>query len=161
MSRKVAKSLRSFYLGKLFKIEKDRRDEAKVKYQLPITNFMFKQNKSAAPQRDRDGLTSYILLQQGDISTDNLAITWVDVAPGCSQRPHSHAPEQVYVIISGQGRMRVGDEERDVVEGDLVYIPSNVVHSIVNLSNEVLRYISASTPAFDLQALYDTGKLKN
>ncbi|PSB46250.1 hypothetical protein C7B80_13920 [Cyanosarcina cf. burmensis CCALA 770] len=126
-----------------------------------LLTSMFKQNKFQAPKRDRDGLTSYILLQQGDISTDNLAVTWVDVAPGCSQRPHSHAPEQVYVIISGKGRMIVGDEERDVAEGDLVHIPSNVVHSIINHSNEVLRYISASTPAFDLQTLYDTGKLRD
>ncbi|WP_158265853.1 cupin domain-containing protein [Chroococcidiopsis sp. CCALA 051] len=121
---------------------------------------MFKQNKFQAPKRDRDGLTSYILLQQGDISTDNLAVTWVDVAPGCSQRPHSHAPEQVYIIISGNGRIIIGDEEQDVVKGDLVHIPSNVVHSLVNDSSEVLTYISAATPAFDLQALYDTGKLR-
>ena len=125
-----------------------------------LLTSMFKQNKFQAPKRDRDGLTSYILLQQGDISTDNLAVTWVDVAPGCSQRPHSHAPEQVYIIISGNGRIIIGDEEQDVVKGDLVHIPSNVVHSLVNDSSEVLTYISAATPAFDLQALYDTGKLR-
>jgi mannose-6-phosphate isomerase-like protein (cupin superfamily) len=122
---------------------------------------MFKLNKSAALKRDRDGLTSYVLLQKGDVSDDRLAITWVDVAPNSTQKPHSHDPEQVYVIVKGNGRMRVGEEEQDVIEGDLIYIPSNMVHSLENRSNEVLTYISASTPAFDLKGLYDTGDLQS
>lgn len=56
---------------------------------------MFKQNKSKAPRRERDGLISHILLQQGDVPGDRLAITWVDVLPCSSQKLHSHAPEQV------------------------------------------------------------------
>ena len=116
---------------------------------------MFKQNRSKAPRRERDGLISHILLQQGDVHGDRLAITWVDVLPGSSQKLHSHAPEQVYVIIKGKGRMQVGSEEQDVTEGDLIYIPSNVAHAIKNTSNEMLSYISASTPAFDIKELYD------
>ena len=80
---------------------------------------MFKQNKFEAISYERDGLTSYILLQQGDLPGDRLAVTWVDVVPGSRQRPHSHAPEQVYVIVKGKGRMQVGNEEQDVAEGDL------------------------------------------
>lgn len=116
---------------------------------------MFKQNKLKAPRRERDGLISHILLQQGDIHGDQLAITWVDVLPGSSQKLHSHAPEQVYVIIKGKGNMQVGSEDQDVTEGDLIYIPSNITHSIKNTSNEMLSYISTSTPAFDIKELYD------
>jgi len=121
---------------------------------------MFKQNKSEAPRREREGLASHILLQQGDVPDVRLAITWVDVAPGSGQRPHGHGPEQVYVIIKGTGRMRVGNEEQEVAEGALIYIPPNVVHSIENLSNGMLTYISAATPTFDLKAIYDTGELR-
>lgn len=121
---------------------------------------MFKQNKNEAPSRERDGLVSHILLQQGDVSDTQLAITWVDVAPRSSQKPHSHAPEQVYVIIKGKGLMRVGEEKQDVTEGDLIYIPPNVVHSIENLSNDMLTYISAATPSIDIKAIYDKGELQ-
>jgi quercetin dioxygenase-like cupin family protein len=51
--------------------------------------------------------------------------------------------------------MRVGEEEEDVVTGDLIYIPPNVVHAIDNRSSEMLSYISAATPAFDIVAYYD------
>ena len=65
-------------------------------------------------------------------------MTWVDVAPVSGQRPHGHVPEQVYVLVRGRGRIRVGDKERTVVEGDIVFIPPGVVHSIENASEEVL-----------------------
>lgn len=121
---------------------------------------MFKQNKKDASQRKRDGLVSHILLQRGDIPDTQLAITWVDVAPYSTQKPHSHAPEQVYVIIKGKGRMSVGNEEQKVVEGDLIYISPNVIHSIKNLSNEMLTYISAATPSIDIKEIYDKGELR-
>ncbi len=106
-------------------------------------------------QREYDGLRSHIFLQQGDLPQTNLAITWVDVAPGSRQMLHRHEPEQVYVIIAGTGRMRVGEEEKDVVTGDFIHIPPNVVHAIENRSSQMLSYISAATPAFDIAAYYD------
>ncbi len=80
---------------------------------------MFKKNRDEVRQREHDGLRSHIFLQQGDLPQANLAITWVDVAPGSRQMLHRHGPEQVYVIIQGTGRMRVGEEEEDVVTGIL------------------------------------------
>ncbi len=116
---------------------------------------MFKKNRDEVTQREYDGLRSHIFLQRGGLPRTNLAITWVDVAPGSRQMLHRHGPEQVYVIIEGTGRMRVGEEEEDVVTGDLIYIPPNVVHAIENHASQMLSYISAATPAFDIAAYYD------
>ena len=121
---------------------------------------MQKANLSAAPKRIRPGLVSHILLQHGDTPTNNLAVTWVEVEPGHKQQSHSHAPEQAYIIVSGRGRMQVGTESSDVHAGELVFIPSNVAHGIENIGSEKLVYVSASVPAFDLEALYDRGQLK-
>jgi mannose-6-phosphate isomerase-like protein (cupin superfamily) len=116
---------------------------------------MFKKNRREVTQRQYHGLRSHIFLQQGDPPGTKLAITWVDIPPGASQMLHRHEPEQVYVIVEGTGRMRVGEEEEDVVAGDLIYIPPNVVHAIENRSEDVLSYLSAATPAFDIAAYYD------
>ena len=67
---------------------------------------LFKRERLKAPGRERDGLVSHILLHEGDVPEARLTVTWVDVAPGPGQRPHSHAPEQVYVAVGGRGRMR-------------------------------------------------------
>ena len=121
---------------------------------------MFRRNRSEALRRERDGLVSRILLHRGDLPESQLTVTWVEVAPGSGQRPHSHAPEQVYVIVRGRGRMKVGDEEVVVGEGDLIHIPPETLHGIENLADEVLTYVSAATPTVDWEAFYDAGPLR-
>ena len=44
--------------------------------------------------------------------------------------PHSHPTHEYYYILSGRGIMRIGDEEREVHQGDLVYTPPDTTHSI-------------------------------
>ena len=122
---------------------------------------MYTRNKEESPKRERSGLVSHILLQRGDLPHADLTATWVDVALGSRQRPHHHPSEQVYVIIAGRGRMLVGEEEREVGSGDLIYVPSGTVHGIENISEEeALTYVSAATPALDAEAAYDHGQLR-
>jgi len=110
-------------------------------------------NKDDAPEfRTKDGLVSRILHAGGDVDT-NLAVTWVEVEPGGSQVIHSHNHEQVYVVISGEGRVYVDGDNRAVSAGELIHIPSNADHGIENTSEEVLVYISAATPAFSLEKI--------
>jgi mannose-6-phosphate isomerase-like protein (cupin superfamily) len=103
---------------------------------------MFRSSLARAPSRERERLRSHLLLQKGDADAE-MTVTWVDVEPGGRQRPHSHDPQQVYVIVAGRGRMQVGDEEMEVGAGELVLIPSGVEHGIVNVGDERLTYVSA------------------
>ena len=121
---------------------------------------MFKRSLTESPKRIRPGLVSHILLQSGDIPTDNLAIARVEVEPGSHQQPHYDVPEQAYIIVTGNGRIKIGLEIADVQAGDLLYIPSNMDHAVENAGPDKLIYISVTVPAFDIEALYDTGQLK-
>jgi quercetin dioxygenase-like cupin family protein len=47
-----------------------------------------------------------------------------------------------------------------VAAGDFIYIPPDTLHGIENLSDEILTYVSAATPAVDWEAFYDTGPLQ-
>lgn len=118
---------------------------------------MHKINKSKAPKRERNGLTSFILLQQPDNLSNKLAITWVEVEINAKQTIHHHDPEQVYVIIQGQGIMTVNNETEKVSVGDMIFIPSNHPHGLQNTGKEKLVYISASSPSFNIQKAYDDG----
>jgi mannose-6-phosphate isomerase-like protein (cupin superfamily) len=120
---------------------------------------MFKKGLSEASKRIRPGLVSHILLQAGDTSTDKLAIAWVTVEPGAGQQPHHHVPEQAYVVVGGQGRIKVGPDIADVKAGDLVYVPSNAEHAVENVGTERFIYVSVAAPALDIEAMYDTGQL--
>ena len=120
---------------------------------------MYVKDLSTAQKRELDGLVSHILLEEGDAPGGEMSITWVDVEPGAQQPLHSHAPQQVYVITRGSGRMKVGEDERDVAAGHMVFIPKNAEHGIVNTGDEVLTYVSAATPAFPVTELYDAGQI--
>jgi mannose-6-phosphate isomerase-like protein (cupin superfamily) len=120
---------------------------------------MYVRDLGNAPTRELEGLVSHVFLEEGDAPGGEMSITWVDVEPGKEQPAHSHGPQQVYVITRGSGRMRVGDEERDVSAGSMVFIPSNTEHGIVNTGDEQLTYVSAATPAFPVTELYDAGQI--
>jgi mannose-6-phosphate isomerase-like protein (cupin superfamily) len=121
---------------------------------------MFVSDKAQARRRERGGLASYVLLQEGDVPDSALTVTWVEVAREGGQRSHRHLPEQVYVIVSGRGHMVVDGEERDVREGQLIHIPPGKEHEIRNAGRESLQYVSASSPAFRITDLYDEGELR-
>lgn len=106
-----------------------------------------------SPRNERAGQVSYLLLAPGQFGSDRMAITMVHGEPGSEQPMHSHPEaEQVYVIVSGSGLMRVDDEEREVAPGTLAYIPRGAKHAIRNTGGEPLVYVSATSPPFDMPA---------
>jgi mannose-6-phosphate isomerase-like protein (cupin superfamily) len=108
------------------------------------------QTIAEAPLNRRGGQESYLMLAKGQFGSRHLAITWVEGPPGSEQRRHTHAhEEQVYVIVRGHGEMHVGDETQRVYAGMLVFVPPGSAHSIRNLGDEPLVYVSATAPPFD------------
>jgi quercetin dioxygenase-like cupin family protein len=57
-----------------------------------------------------------------------------EVAGGGCVEPHSHPTHEFYYVTSGRGVMVIGDEEREIRQGDLVHIPPNQVHSLRTVS---------------------------
>jgi mannose-6-phosphate isomerase-like protein (cupin superfamily) len=107
-----------------------------------------------APVNHRGGQASYLLLARGQFGAENLAITWVDCAPGSEQPSHQHdTQEQVYVIVRGRGLMRTGDEEREVAEGTMIFVPPRTAHRIRNHTDAPMTYVSATSPPFDASSL--------
>lgn len=116
------------------------------------------QHVNSAPVHERGGQSSYLMLAAGQFASRNLAVTWVDCPPGSSQPKHQHdTQEQVYVIIRARGVMTVGDEEHELSEGTLVFVPPATTHTIRNETPELMSYVSATSPPFanaDIGTLY-------
>jgi len=112
---------------------------------------MHTQTLEKSPRNQRGGQVSYLLLAGGQFGSRNLAITWVEGAPGSRQDVHAHPDnEQVYVIVRGRGVMTVGEEEREVSAGTLVFVPPRTGHAILNAGDEPLVFISATSPPFEM-----------
>jgi mannose-6-phosphate isomerase-like protein (cupin superfamily) len=64
--------------------------------------------------------------------------------------PHTHDRHDLWVVmLRGHGTMRLGDEERPVGEGSVLYVPRGTVHAFRNLSDEVAVAYAVYAPAFD------------
>jgi quercetin dioxygenase-like cupin family protein len=58
-----------------------------------------------------------------------------EVAGGSAVFPHTHPTHEFYYVLSGRGNMTVGDETSEIRQGDLVYIPPDMVHSLEPVSD--------------------------
>jgi len=71
------------------------------------------------------------------------------VAPGKASCPyHLHyAEEEMFIILEGEGTLRVAGERIPVRAGDIIDIPPGpeYPHQIINTSNSPLKYLSIST----------------
>ena len=112
---------------------------------------MHTQTLEESPRNRRGGQVSYLLLSPGQFGSRNLAITWVEGAPGSRQGLHAHPDsEQVYVIVRGRGVMTVDEEEKKVSAGTLVLVPPGAGHAILNAGDEPLMFVSATAPPFEM-----------
>lgn len=71
------------------------------------------------------------------------------VEPGVTTQLHQLSVAEWYVIESGRGLMRVGDEAPyPVGPGDTVSIPKHTPQQITNSGHEDLRFLCVCTPKF-------------
>jgi mannose-6-phosphate isomerase-like protein (cupin superfamily) len=61
------------------------------------------------------------------------------------QAPHDE--DEVYVVLSGKAAMRLGDEERSVGPGSLLYIGATTEHSFFEIEEDMtLLVMFAASP---------------
>jgi mannose-6-phosphate isomerase-like protein (cupin superfamily) len=61
---------------------------------------------------------------------------------GLEGPPHLHSEkDQIFYIVSGDGKISVGDKEFSVMPGCLVYLPAGILHQTIVTSEEPLGYI--------------------
>lgn len=65
---------------------------------------------------------------------------------GCPYHLH-HVQEELFIVLEGQGTLRVAGEMLAVKAGDVVFIPagSEYPHQFINSSGAPLKYLSIST----------------
>lgn len=79
---------------------------------------------------------------------------------GCPYHYH-HAQEEMFVMLEGQGTLRVAGEMLPVVAGDVVFIPpgAQYPHQFINTSDAPMKYLSISTRETPEICVYpDSGK---
>ncbi len=61
---------------------------------------------------------------------EHVLLSLLEMEPHGDVPPHSHAHEQMGLVLEGEMEMTIGDETRVVKEGEIFVIPGNVEHSV-------------------------------
>jgi mannose-6-phosphate isomerase-like protein (cupin superfamily) len=103
----------------------------------------------AEPFVTKDGSTIREVAGRVSLPAANQSLAEATVPPGGATEAHFHrVTEELYYFTDGEGRLRVGDEERAVRPGDCVVIPPGAEHKLWNTGNVPLRLLCCCAPAY-------------
>jgi quercetin dioxygenase-like cupin family protein len=107
----------------------------------------------------RKGLAYWkTLISKGVTHSQNLTLGVATLPPGGAMREHRHRQEEVYLVLEGRGRVKVGDEVFAVGAGSAVFMPGDTLHSCENVGVSDLRVAYVfSADSFE-EVEYDFGR---
>ena len=95
--------------------------------------------------KNREGETlrdTYFLIDPEKSPSRNLKMGYTIVYPTGKTTGHSHDDmEEVYFIVSGRGKMVIGNDEFPVQTGDALYVPFGEFHTTYNTGIEPLKLL--------------------
>jgi len=115
-------------------------------------------------QSDEAGFRSRDAAVGTMLQLTRLGCAYTEVAPGETACPYHvhHAEDEMFVILSGEGEYRFGEQRYLVQAGDVLGAPLGGVtyaHQLFNTGSEPLRYLAVSSKAdLDVQQFPDSGK---
>lgn len=114
----------------------------------------------AKPFKARDGAVVYELFRPGNSKIKNMGIAFGTLETRQKARPHFHKiSEEIYYILSGRGKVRVGDSRLEIGQGDAIYIPIKKVHGLENTSSSrILKVLAISSPAYSEKDIFFVGR---
>jgi mannose-6-phosphate isomerase-like protein (cupin superfamily) len=80
------------------------------------------------------------------ITAPDLSVGLYVLVAGQPDRQQPHTEDEVYYVISGRGRVTVGDEVRDVRPGSIVFVAAAVPHRFHDIAED-LNLLVAFGPA--------------
>ncbi|MDB6092697.1 MAG: Cupin 2 conserved barrel domain protein [Verrucomicrobia bacterium] len=102
------------------------------------TNPLVSQNTGAA--NGHHGIAQTILLSP-DINSETAVIALVQYEPGGYTVVHKHPQmEQVEIVVDGRALWEVGEFEREVGPGDVVFCPRNVKHGYKVIGDKPFKF---------------------
>ncbi|MEA2216892.1 MAG: hypothetical protein QOK19_2453 [Solirubrobacteraceae bacterium] len=79
----------------------------------------------------------------------NQSLAEATIPPGGATTAHYHRlSEELYLVVSGRGRLILDGEERELEEGDCALIPPGATHKLHNSGSEPLRIVCACAPPY-------------
>ena len=91
----------------------------------------------------RGSITWRTIFSSERTPTAGLTLGVAELAPDgtVGNRPHRHAPAEVYYVIAGEGVVTIDGERTPVRAGSAVFIPGDAEHSLANTGTSTMRLL--------------------
>jgi mannose-6-phosphate isomerase-like protein (cupin superfamily) len=76
------------------------------------------------------------------ISVPDLSVGLYVLAAGEPDLQQPHGEDEVYYVVSGVGRVTVGDEVRDVRPGSIVFVGARVPHRFHDITEDLTLFVA-------------------
>ena len=80
-----------------------------------------------------------------NVPTINCGLYRLEAGSKDMQAPHDE--DEVYFVLEGKARMRLGDSEREVTPGTLLYVRAATEHSFFEIEEDMLLLVVFATRA--------------
>jgi mannose-6-phosphate isomerase-like protein (cupin superfamily) len=80
------------------------------------------------------------------LKVPDLSVGLYTLPPGGVDKQQPHTEDEIYYVLAGSATMMVGDENREVSTGSLIYVPANAEHHFHSILEE-LRLLVVFAPA--------------
>ena len=98
----------------------------------------------------KDGSEIRELLAYRNSAIRNQSLAEARLPPGTSTQEHYHArTEEIYFILTGQGRMSIEGEVAEVKAGDAIAILAGKKHKLWNTGQGTLKLLCCCSPCYE------------
>ena len=59
------------------------------------------------------------------------------LAAGSTDTQKPHGEDEMYFVVRGRARMRIGGEDQEVAAGSIIFVAANVQHSFYEITEEL------------------------
>ena len=80
------------------------------------------------------------------LRSDTLSVGVYELPAGDTDPQQPHTEDEVYYVIQGQGMIRVGDEDRPVKSGSMVYVDEAVEHRFHSITEDLKILVMFAPP---------------
>ena len=77
---------------------------------------------------------------------DSLSAGVYSLRVGDKDRQRPHGEDEVYYVISGRAKVRIGDEERGISLGDTIFVAKTVEHRFFDIEEDLLLLVIFAPP---------------
>lgn len=91
------------------------------------------------------------------VRSHDLSVGVYVLGAGATDHQSPHTEDEVYFVVRGRGRITVGDEDRGVEPGTIVFVAADVQHRFHDIAEELVVFVAFGPAEYTHRVDHDRG----